>query len=395
MARKDIVLSIFIASPGDVDEERESLEEAIKVFNQTSWSRHLGIRFELFRGIDAIPGLGKEGPQSVINSQIPDYDLFIGIMWHRFGTPTKNAGSGTEEEFLNAKKRYDENPDSVHVMFYFKDTPPPVPLSQIDTAQIKRVQKFKSNLGKHALYREFQKPEDFKDIISIHLLQFAEKWKANSDELQSASTSVEKKTISSKYLLNDSDEEEKGFLDLVEESEVEFSVLGEITDRIVEATENISNRMRERESEMKSFSVGPDSKNLKVAKRLMAKAAADMDDYTHRIESETPLFGQRLNSGINLLIEAAQQSIEFDTNNQDTEQINDRQINKILSVLESTEGELKKFRNSAASLPRLTTKLNRSKRAMVNAIQQLIDSIHSAKIKIKEADIALNLFLNK
>ncbi|MYD31374.1 MAG: DUF4062 domain-containing protein, partial [Nitrospira sp. SB0661_bin_20] len=52
------------------------------------------------------PGFGKD-PQDVINKQISDaYDIFIGIMWTRFGTPTPRAGSGTEEEFLRAYDRY-------------------------------------------------------------------------------------------------------------------------------------------------------------------------------------------------------------------------------------------------------------------------------------------------
>lgn len=396
MARQETTLSIFLASPSDVDEERECLDEAIEDFNKT-WPPHLKIRFELLRGIDAIPSLGEEGPQSVINSQIPDYDLFIGIMWHRFGTPTRDAGSGTEEEFLSAKKRYDENPDSVHIMFYFKEAPLPVPLSLIDTAQIERVQKFKSSLGKDALYGEFQTPENFKALITNHLLRFAEKWKAKSGELRSTSPSVEKGKILNNHLLNDSEVDEMGFLDLVEESEVEFSVLEEITDRIAEATENVSDRMKERVTELNRFSEGPDSTNRKVAKRLMARVAADMDDYTHRIESEIPSFGQRLNSGIDLLTKAAQLSIEFETNNQNTEQIeeNIRQINNILTDLEETEGNLENFRNAAASIPRMTTKINRSKRAMVNSIQQLIDSIYSAKIKLEEAVITLNLLLKK
>ncbi len=395
MARTDIVLSIFIASPSDVDEERDRFEEVIKKFNHT-WSRHLEIRFELFQGTDAIPDLGKEGPQSVINNQIPDYDLFIGIMWHQFGTPTNHAGSGTEEEFNGAKKRRDENPD-VRVMFYFKQAA--VPIEHIDPEQLDKVKKFKSSLGEQALYKNFQTADDFQDIISEHLLRLAQEWRSKSEagELQPPSTLVEKEKISSKSLLNDSDEDEKGFLDLVEESEVEFSVLAEITARIAKATENVNNRMEERKTELINFSAGPDSTNRKVAKRLIAKAAADMDDYTYRVESEIPSFGLRLNSGIDALTKAARLSIEFDTNNQNSEQIKENisQINEILRHFISTERVLEEFRDSAASLPRLTTRLNRSKRSMVNAIQKLIDNIHSAKTKIKEADIALNLFLNK
>jgi hypothetical protein len=41
-------------------------------------------------------------PEQLILDQIGQYDLFVGIMWRRFGTPTGVAGSGTEQEFDHA-----------------------------------------------------------------------------------------------------------------------------------------------------------------------------------------------------------------------------------------------------------------------------------------------------
>ena len=41
------------------------------------------------RGVeDVAPAFGSE-PQEVVNKQIQDYDIFVGILWHRIGTPTK------------------------------------------------------------------------------------------------------------------------------------------------------------------------------------------------------------------------------------------------------------------------------------------------------------------
>ncbi len=53
-----------------------------------------------------------EDSQDVINKQIgSDYHIFVGIMWKKFGTETKRAGSGTEEEFSLAYDRYKKNKD--------------------------------------------------------------------------------------------------------------------------------------------------------------------------------------------------------------------------------------------------------------------------------------------
>lgn len=58
--------------------------------------------------------------QSVITEQIGDYDIFIGILWTRFGTSTPKTESGTEEELNNAMKKY-ENGEKINIMLYFSD----------------------------------------------------------------------------------------------------------------------------------------------------------------------------------------------------------------------------------------------------------------------------------
>ena len=133
MPWQEHVFSVFVASPGDVEAERDCLEEIIRELN-IAWSRELGIRLELIRWeTHAYPGIGDDA-QAVINAQIPtDYDLFIGIMWCRYGTPTGRAGSGTIEEFQRAKNRYDAEPSSIQLMFYFKDAP--IPPSKLDPDQ--------------------------------------------------------------------------------------------------------------------------------------------------------------------------------------------------------------------------------------------------------------------
>ena len=48
---------------------------------------------------NAYPGFGTD-PQGVVNEEIgDDYEIFIGPLWSRFGTPTPRAFSGTQEEF--------------------------------------------------------------------------------------------------------------------------------------------------------------------------------------------------------------------------------------------------------------------------------------------------------
>ncbi|MCK5607285.1 DUF4062 domain-containing protein, partial [Candidatus Pacearchaeota archaeon] len=175
MARQETVLSVFVASPSDVDEERNRLEEVIRELNM-AWSRELGVRFDLVRWeTHAYPSFGEDA-QDVINEQIPnDYDLFIGLMWHRFGTSTKRAESGTIEEFQRAKERFDRDPSSVQLMIYFKDAP--IAPSKLDHSQLAKVTKFQSSLGeKGGLHWSFVSIEDFEKLVRLHLTRHVQSW---------------------------------------------------------------------------------------------------------------------------------------------------------------------------------------------------------------------------
>lgn len=112
MAKQVSVLSVFVASPEDVADERECLEGVIRELN-LQWTSRC-VRLELVRWeTHAYPGVGSD-PQEVINEQIgDDYDIFLGLLWKRFGTATPRAGSGTEEEFNRAFARHGKDSKSL------------------------------------------------------------------------------------------------------------------------------------------------------------------------------------------------------------------------------------------------------------------------------------------
>src|SRR6185436_2603019 len=112
--------SVFVASPGDVKSERDSLDKVIDEVNLTHGTA-LDYELELLTWEkNAFPAGG--APQTVINEIIDTYDIFVGIMWKRFGTPTPVAGSGTEEEYRIAYSSWEKNPE-IGIMFYFSKKP--------------------------------------------------------------------------------------------------------------------------------------------------------------------------------------------------------------------------------------------------------------------------------
>src|ERR1700674_3110662 len=160
------VLRAFIASPSDVADERAILDEVVAELNRT-WSQTLGVRLEVLKWeTHSFPDAGLD-VQGIVSSQIGEnYDIFIGIMWTRFGTPTQNFASGTEEEFRRAMDRYRANPTSVHIMFYFKNAA--VSPDSIDVDQLARVHAFRNSLGQEGTYHwTFRAAQDLEGFLRI------------------------------------------------------------------------------------------------------------------------------------------------------------------------------------------------------------------------------------
>lgn len=157
--------TVFVASPADVKKERDLLESVIKEVNLTHGAP-LGYELDLWRYEEnAFPSAGK--PQDVINSIAKPYQLFIGIMWKRFGTPTQMYGSGTEEEYTKAYEAWQRN-EVIDIMFYFCKKPvSPESLEEID--QLGKVFQFKKALNSKSFIWDYNNTKDFEEKIRKHL----------------------------------------------------------------------------------------------------------------------------------------------------------------------------------------------------------------------------------
>lgn len=156
---------IFLSSPNDVTPEKRVMERIVNEVNITLGDA-MGYRIELVRWeTHAAPGVGR--PQQIINELIGDYDIYVGIMWRRFGTPTGVAGSGTEEEFQNAYKAWELN-NRIQLMFYFCQKPfMPKKVEELD--QIRQVMLFRQEMEGKMLVWDYPGPTKFADDIRKHL----------------------------------------------------------------------------------------------------------------------------------------------------------------------------------------------------------------------------------
>ncbi len=161
------IYKCFIGSPSDTSKEREICDKVFHEINSTI-GESLDFRIESKKWEnDVFPAFGKDS-QDVINKQMgSDYNIFVGIMWKKFGTPTNRADSGTEEEFLNAYKQWEKNND-LNIMFYFNKQA--IELDDIDPEQLKKVREFSkkiANLG--GLYHEYKGAEQFESDFKKHI----------------------------------------------------------------------------------------------------------------------------------------------------------------------------------------------------------------------------------
>jgi hypothetical protein len=171
-------LRVFLSSPGDLAKEREIFKSVVEEINRILSGSEVRLELLMWE-TNTVPSIGKD-PQSIINEQIgDDYDIFVGVMWTRFGTSTPRAGSGTEEEFNRAYERLISNPTQSRILFYFKDAPP-VSLSSIDPQQFEKVYNFKEHLKAKGLLGIYQSTDDFAGLVRPHLLhhinEFRKTW---------------------------------------------------------------------------------------------------------------------------------------------------------------------------------------------------------------------------
>ena len=166
------LLRIIVASPGDVQAERDALPAVLEELNRGIAAAH-GLRLELGRWeTDAYPGFHPQGPQGLIDPilRIEDCDVLLGIFWKRFGTPTTEAGSGTEHEFLRAYAAWQQH-GRPQIMVYFNQKAA-TPKTKAETDQWGQVLEFQQRFPKEGLWWPYRGKAQFEKLVRNHLTQF-------------------------------------------------------------------------------------------------------------------------------------------------------------------------------------------------------------------------------
>ncbi|MCY3824699.1 MAG: DUF4062 domain-containing protein [Nitrospinae bacterium] len=383
MPRQETIYSIFVASPSDIQEERSRIQAIVNEWN-SSQPQQSGIRLDLVGWeTHAYPGISDD-PQAVINNQVPDdYDIFVGIMWHRFGTPTKRAESGTIEEFQRAKERYDINSSSVKIMFYFKEAF--VSPYELDLEQFQNVKNFRDSLKTQGVYYgTFSDADNFENLFRMHINRQVHELNQEivSPSLEEPDPQRDEAVAEPSVV-----DEDMGLLELEESFEEKFLKLNEISNRISdhirELGEQVSDRTDEINQLVEQFGGNP---NRNSVKRLLTKTAGNMDEFVVRMEAELPIFGSSFDDGMEVLIRATQISHEFGMGSEDEFRKILEAINTLRETTLEVDEQMVALRSSIVDIPPITTKLKKSRAAATRVLDQFIEKLKGVENLTREAE---------
>jgi tetratricopeptide (TPR) repeat protein len=126
--------------------------------------------FEAVGWEDSLPGFGRA--QEIINRDVEQCDVFVMLLWKRWGQPTGKFSSGTEEEFNIARERYNRTKNSPHLLLYFRSVPRSMMADPGE--QLSKVIKFRTWVEEERLcmFDTYDKPQDWKDLLVRHLCKW-------------------------------------------------------------------------------------------------------------------------------------------------------------------------------------------------------------------------------
>lgn len=142
---------VFVSCPGDVTPEKEIIKKVCKSLNQDLQRNNVNVNFDVLDFKDIVGAWGGRRPQEDINVRFKDYDIYIGLLWMRFGSPSgasdpqtgKPYESGTEEEFTIAKTSFLAGAN-IKIYFFFKDSRGPKGREEIES--LLKIENFKEGI---------------------------------------------------------------------------------------------------------------------------------------------------------------------------------------------------------------------------------------------------------
>jgi len=325
-----------------------------------------------------VPGVGAYG-QDVINRQIRDIDIYVGMLGTRFGTATVKAGSGTEEEFTIQLDRYLADPTSVRILFYFKTSTDDI--DSIDLEQLSKVRAFQDVLkSKGVLYANYPNQKEFEIMLSRHLATYLEqqwddgacRW-VHPDPLRSDAGRLPVVAESDSPVIEDieSGESEMEWLDYEDEFRIGADRVGDLMTQISGLMNEVTLlTKRHVESMLPSASTSAERRKiLNEYAELLKRFAANLRIVVMQLKQAGP---EALDYAIGFLrkVDVASSAENMSKNLLDLESFAETIQQSRLSIIEFHDS-VQGARGHVAGWPRITSKMSSAKARICETLDEL------------------------
>ena len=396
------LLTIFVSGPSDVDAEKEALRTVVTTEISERLMRTHGVQLRVVGWPnDVRPGVNVD-PQAEINRQFgTDFDIYLGILGTRFGTPTGNAGSGTEEEFEQGLKRLRGNSCSLRVLLYFKTGMADPYKLEID--QFQKVKAFRDGLtSRGILYRDFKDTPDFVQMVKNHLVSLvSDEWENGQwlpikgfDENSprqvtttatppSQDSHAEDETGATDAFVDssdDGDENDLGLLDYMAGFHEETTATNQTLEQISKNTAHIGEEIHERTAEIDALQkqheegkyVGGSRAQQELvanAQRVVDLAAQNLGDFVQAMTPSVEEYRTHSRAMFAHLRNALHAHSELgNAPDEDSQQA----LETLISSVKSAQSSTTRFQDSIDSVPALSGKFKRAKKRAATILGKLI-----------------------
>jgi len=373
MAKKITQYSIFVSSPQDLETERAEISNTIAELNIT-YAMRKSANIEVLKWeTHSAPGITETYTQNIINNDIgEDYDIFIGMLWQKFGTKTEFANSGTEEEFMKAVERF-KNGEKIQILFYFKTTPPPS-LDQLNLEELIKIKNFKEYLKKNnILYGSFNTLEDLQTNLRLHIPKRIDELFEKKPLEEIAQPQITSKDSAIKTsIIDEEDDNDLGLIDFLYQFEDFLGESNLALQNISESTKRIGEDLSEKAEEITRISKYPNP-NKNVIIEYFKRSAKSLNTFSDRLELEIPNFYDNFEEAINVglrylnIIDKNNIKENYVTLNSNYESVSvlKKEIPTAIKGMTGFYEEIKK-------LPNIQSDLNKSKRNLLMKMEDLI-----------------------
>lgn len=377
-------ISIFLASPSDVETERDIVAATVEQWNAVN-SAHRDVVFNLLRWETSVSaGFGADG-QQVINAQIGDqYDVLIALFWSRFGSNTPRARSGTVEEYERALSRFQAG-EQIEIAFFFKNHP--VDFRNVDLENLQRLKDFEQEVqGAGALSKSFKDSDGLRFEINLLLDRLSREAVVEQSPSRSKALGVTQRDAAVLQGIEDADEEEEGLFDVAERlqrsAEPSTAFLEELTERLNILTDVTSGAGEQISSITKLRAIDPSE-----ARPLIEKVAREMNVFSTFLEQRSPSFDEDVSVMVSSIRSLIDISHDFRDSEDFVENLSNFQImiNSLYVSMSTSQESMAGFLGSVSVLQRTTSEFNKAKKRLVRNLQSFISAMDNHRAILAQA----------